>query len=432
MKKAFILFTLVALYGTVFMGCSSSTGGSPEEGKKNDTSAEQSNKPVVKISCNDDSAFSRKDLVLDLTFEKYDSNPTSVDVFIENNSNVYAANCSVTSNKVTVTVPASFTENTIKFYVKAGEVESNHISLKYGYSVTVNELEDFINSLTTTDAVLLRVTGEYNDFATKLDLLKNENLKINLDLRKMEINIADLSDCISLESVLFPEQIQSFKLKGCKNLIEINMPDSITNFGTSTFQSCRKLTTKIVIPENQTVIQGHTFSFCKSIKEFVIHDNVTEICISAFQECDSLEFIHLPNKLQTIGEMAFQSCDKLQEIIMPHGVQIINRAAFANCSSLKKVSFPDTLVSIGKRAFYGSFGEINNNIDTLVIPASVNTIGEEAFGRCEKLTNIVFKNKTGWKAGETVISESELGNSANAARLLTETYKDVIWTRVTE
>ena len=361
MKKAFILFTLVALFGTVFTGCSSSAGGSPEEGKKNDTSAEQSNKPVVKISCNDDSAFSRKDLVLDLTFEKYDSNPTSVDVFIENNSNVYAANCSVNSNKVTVTVPASFTGKTIGFYIKAGGVESNHISLKYGYCVTVDELENFINSLTTTDSVLLRVTGEYNDFQTKLNLMKNQNLKINLDLRQMEINIADLSDCISLESVLFPDQIQSFKLKGCKNIIEINTPDSITNFDERTFYQCEKLTTRIVIPENQTIIQRYTFYHCRKLKEVVIHDNVTEIGVSAFDGCNSLESAHLPNKLQTLGERAFSSCYKIQEINIPNGVQTINITTFSNCKSVKKVILPDSLVTIGKMAFYGSFSQENIN-----------------------------------------------------------------------
>lgn len=67
-----------------------------------------------------------------------------------------------------------------------------------------------------------------------------------------------------------------------------------------------------------------------------------------------------------------------------------------------------------------------------MIPASVTRIEENAFGICEKLTNVTFRIKTGWKAGGTDISESVLDNSADAARLLTETYKDAIWTRETE
>ena len=441
MRKAFILFTLLALFGFVFTGCSSSTGGSSDDEKKSSTSTEQpktpetttetKEKPVVKISSNEDIAFSGKDLVFDLVFEKYDSNPTSVDVFIENNSIVYAANLSVNSNKVTVTVPANFTEKTIGFYIKAGGVESNHISLKYGYSVTVDELEDFINSLTTTDVVLLRVTGSFADFKNKTDVFKNENLRINLDIstiNNLAIEDSLFRECKSIYTLNIPDGITCIgkgAFAGCSNLNNINLPETIVEIKENAFFVCSNLT-EINLPREITRIEKYTFMSCSKLKEVVIPANVSYIGEHAFESCRSLESLILSNKITSIEPYVFDGCQKLK-IDIPEGVKEIKEGAFDGCYRMNSVILPNSLEKIGKKAFSSVWLTNNGN---LTIPAKVSYIDSYAFYNAKCLRNVVFENPTGWKAGDVEISEEDL--NSKALQYLRETYLASVWTRTTE
>lgn len=62
----------------------------------------------------------------------------------------------------------------------------------------------------------------------------------------------------------------------------------------------------------------------------------------------------------------------------------IGERAFANCSSLTEVEFPwdGQLEDIQSYAFYNS-----GISEEIMIPASVKTIGESAFGNCKKIGN---------------------------------------------
>ncbi len=57
----------------------------------------------------------------------------------------------------------------------------------------------------------------------------------------------------------------------------------------------------------------------------------------------------------------------------------IGNNAFYNCSILS-LTLPSTLKEIGKEAFYHGNGNIEANFDELLIPASVQRLGERAFG----------------------------------------------------
>ena len=61
----------------------------------------------------------------------------------------------------------------------------------------------------------------------------------------------------------------------------------------------------------------------------------------------------------------------------------IEANAFWGCRTMTSIELPDSLLRIGSRAFYAS-----TNLSEVFIPAAVNSIGDEVFGWCSRLTAI--------------------------------------------
>ena len=139
------------------------------------------------------------------------------------------------------------------------------------------------------------------------------------------------------------------------------------------------------------------FSESKELREveFRQGNNLEELPDEAFYLCGSLEKINFPSTLKRIGASCFYYSN-LSDINLNEGLETIDEYAFyfaANCNSIE---FPSTLKSIGKSAFLGCpFNSIklndglssigakafyDNNFKFVIIPASVTSIGEKAFG----------------------------------------------------
>lgn len=97
--------------------------------------------------------------------------------------------------------------------------------------------------------------------------------------------------------------------------------------------------------------------------------------------------IILPNTITEIAGSyypgAFTGCDNLQEIILPDSLEIIGESAFRNCNSLEAITIPDTVTSIGDYAFDGC-----TSLKEIVIPENVTSIGMSAFNGCTSLTEV--------------------------------------------
>ena len=124
--------------------------------------------------------------------------------------------------------------------------------------------------------------------------------------------------------------------------------------------------------------------------------NLTELPGSAFFGLKNLKKVVLPNILTSIGERALPK--NLQSIEIPASVETIGNNAFASCKNLTIVTFEkgSQLKTIGYSAFSNC-----TSLTSIEIPASVETIEDDAFYACKALTIVTFEKGSQLKTIES-------------------------------
>ena len=88
-----------------------------------------------------------------------------------------------------------------------------------------------------------------------------------------------------------------------------------------------------------------------------------------------------------IGDHMFRECANLQNIVLPNNLTSIGLQAFEDCAALKSIVIPDGVTSIGNSAF-----SCCKALTSISIPASVNSI-INAFDECPSLRICFEMNK---------------------------------------
>lgn len=123
----------------------------------------------------------------------------------------------------------------------------------------------------------------------------------------------------------------------------------VTSIGNSAFQNSG--ITSVNIPNSVTFICGSAFSECKSLTSLNIPESVTLIGDNAFYNCTGLTSISIPSSVRSIGYQAFYGCTGLTSLVMQEGITFIDEWAFRDCNNLSDISFPNSLTTIGSHAF---------------------------------------------------------------------------------
>lgn len=136
-----------------------------------------------------------------------------------------------------------------------------------------------------------------------------------------------------------------------------------------------------------------------------VNDGTKVIASGAFENCDKLEAVYIPLSVTNIGQSAFIDCNSLCELTVPFiGADVDGEfnASFGVIFGTAKR--PDSLISISStipkslkkvtvlggtsvsdRAFYGCA-----NISEIILPSTIETIGNYAFGMCTSLSSIII------------------------------------------
>ena len=92
-----------------------------------------------------------------------------------------------------------------------------------------------------------------------------------------------------------------------------------------------------------------------------------------YSEKEYIQSVRIENGVTRIGNCAFYQCPALSSVTISSSVTEIGAYAFAYCAQIPSIVIGDHVTTVGDHAFYGC------RMKTITIPASVTTIGLQAF-----------------------------------------------------
>lgn len=219
--------------------------------------------------------------------------------------------------------------------------------------------------------------------------------------------------CTSLKNIILPSgvtTIPNYTFDGCSSLEEVKFGDvdkykpedfatyqsesAPSSIGNYAFQGAGLKTNEdgtktalltIIVPPTVTSVGTEPFNN-SGLKSLTIMDGVLAIPNGTFKNCAYLTTVTIPDTVTLIGASAFEGCSGLKQITIPAAVTSIGESAFYK-TGITSVSFgkegeTPVLTSIGGYAFR------QTSLTSVVIPASVTSIGDNPFAYCQKLTKI--------------------------------------------
>lgn len=252
----------------------------------------------------------------------------------------------------------------------------------------------------------------------------------------------------NLEEMVLPEgleEIGSFAFAHCKSLAEIRIPDSVQTIGRYAFSDCSGLR-NVIIPNAEISMAGDSFQGCSAlanVEGFVIVGGmlagyygsggdveipwgVNRIGDACFSYCQNLTSVLFPETVRTIGNLAFYGCRNLTLVCLAEGLETLGHNPFLNCEKLSKIRIPQSVKPSRNVYFHGchaladadGFVIVNhvlhdyvgaqeelfipndvrviangalqgkNNLQTVWIPDSVETLGGNVFWSCRGLRRL--------------------------------------------
>ena len=175
----------------------------------------------------------------------------------------------------------------------------------------------------------------------------------------------------------------------------VQIPDTVTSIGNSAFYKCSNLE-KITLPQKLKKIGQIAFSGCASINEVFLGKNITEIGSSAFASCTNLESVTMSYNstveyTASIGASVFLDCTSLAKVSLSENVTSIGNCTFSGCSALESLILPESLTSMGSRMIEGTA------ISSITIPKNVSSCSSTystdngPLANSKVLTTVIFE-----------------------------------------
>lgn len=249
---------------------------------------------------------------------------------------------------------------------------------------------------------------------------------------------------------------------------KVIMPNSITTIERSAFKNCNSLTS-IVFSNNLKLIEDYAFYNCKNLQNIDIPNSIEELGDYSFYGCESFTILEIDENIKKVGKSSFYNCINLEKLyfnakncqnfgtqsyvfykagqnvqtglIVYIGNSVQSLPAYIFCNNFIYEYSPNIMNVIFEENSncsyigYYSFAYCNN-LTSIVIPSSVNTIDSCAFNHCNNLETATFENTNNWMGTtkgsniQTVtINSSELTNPETASTYLSNTYSSYCWIR---
>lgn len=201
----------------------------------------------------------------------------------------------------------------------------------------------------------------------------------------------------SIREVVLPEGVETIGAKAFagSGVTKVNLPETLTYIAPDAFDGCDGVTLTVVAgtPGEEFAITANlTYEYAGQATpaEYFTYTIANGECtISGYS--GSASTVIVPAQIEgypvtVIGNNAFlySNCS---EIRLPDGIQSIGDNAFSFCQKLTTINIPQSVTSIGESAFRAS-----HNLIEIILPNGLETIGSRAFGGCSSLISIVIPN----------------------------------------
>lgn len=140
-----------------------------------------------------------------------------------------------------------------------------------------------------------------------------------------------------------------------------------------------------ISPDGDTVTSVGRFFYnarTGGVRYVYLPDTVTYIEDDAFYMCRDLEYVRLSKQLREIGSKAFVDTS-LREIVLPESLEVIGEFAFGNNFLLERAVLTSGITVLPGTAFIHC-----SALTELVLPDGLEEIGSGAFGECRSLTHV--------------------------------------------
>ncbi len=158
---------------------------------------------------------------------------------------------------------------------------------------------------------------------------------------------------------------------------EYTVPNTVRTIDHGAFINCSGLTS-VVLPKSVQTIRSYAFEGCSGLEKAEF-ESIETLCKINFENSFANP-LYYANHLYIKGE-------EVTSVEIPNSVQSIGAYAFFSCIELTSVNIGSSVQFIGANAFQNCFG-----LTSITLDNSVQTIDKYAFSNCNGLTSIEIPN----------------------------------------
>lgn len=131
----------------------------------------------------------------------------------------------------------------------------------------------------------------------------------------------------------YMQEIPAYLFRNANYIQEITIPSNIIKIGTEAFSGSS--VTNVFIEEGTRFIGDGAFKGCQQLKEIAMPNTVEQLGRKVFNGDTQLETVFLSEILTTLPYQTFSGCTKLDDLFLPDSVKELDVGVFDGCTQEK-------------------------------------------------------------------------------------------------